>query len=360
MTGKRRGRPPTPVQPHHTVAQLQAHYKTSTCPIERRRAQAIWLLLEGHPLSLVRNLTQYSDQTLRLLVQSYNEHGLSALKDHRHDNPGPPTLLTDPELLLLAQTIRHDYAKGLFWDGPRVVRFVKEELGKDIYPQRAYELLKAIAFSRQTPRPNHALNDPVKMEEFKKELLPEAVKAAQALSTRVEVWAFDEHRIGLKPILRRIWAPRGKRPIAKVHHRYEWLYLYGFVHPETGRTVWYILPEVSTVAFEKVLENFAVAVGASENKRVLLVLDGAGWHLSKGLRVPVGIELVVLPSHSPELQPAERLWELTDKPLFNRCVKDLGELQDVLWEQCVRLLGEPSLVKASTLFHWWPRLTQTN
>jgi hypothetical protein len=53
----------------------------------------------------------------------------------------------------------------------------------------------------------------------------------------VEVWAFDEHRLGLKPILRKVWAPRGCRPVASGHHRYQWLYLYGFVRPATGEVV---------------------------------------------------------------------------------------------------------------------------
>jgi hypothetical protein len=30
----------------------------------------------------------------------------------------------------------------------------------------------------------------------------------------IQVWAFDEHRIGLKPITRRVWAPRGRRPLS--------------------------------------------------------------------------------------------------------------------------------------------------
>jgi len=37
----------------------------------------------------------------------------------------------------------------------------------------------------------------------------------------VEVWAQDEHRIGLKPILRRVWIPKGKRPLAAVRPRYQ-------------------------------------------------------------------------------------------------------------------------------------------
>ena len=51
----------------------------------------------------------------------------------------------------------------------------------------------------------------------------------------VEVRAFDEHRLGLKPVLRRRWAPEGQRPVAVGRHRYEWLYLYGFVHPGQER-----------------------------------------------------------------------------------------------------------------------------
>jgi hypothetical protein len=36
-------------------------------------------------------------------------------------------------------------------------------------------------------------------------------------------------------------------------------------------------------------------------------VDGDGWHLSKQVKIPKGIDLYCLPSHSPELQPAERL-----------------------------------------------------
>jgi hypothetical protein len=52
--------------------------------------------------------------------------------------------------------------------------------------------------------------------------------------TSVETWAQDEARRGLQPVLRRVWAPRGERPIAWVNPRDEWLWVYGFVHPPTG------------------------------------------------------------------------------------------------------------------------------
>jgi hypothetical protein len=31
----------------------------------------------------------------------------------------------------------------------------------------------------------------------------------------VQLWAEDEARLGLKPLIRRVWAPVGERPIAR-------------------------------------------------------------------------------------------------------------------------------------------------
>jgi hypothetical protein len=88
----------------------------------------------------------------------------------------------------------------------------------------------------------------------------------------------DEHRIGLKPITRGVWAPKGERPIALGHHRYEWLYIYGFVEPTTGRTVWNVANAVCKEMFEAVFADFAKSIGVGENKRAVLQLDNAGWH----------------------------------------------------------------------------------
>ena len=79
---------------------------------------------------------------------------------------------------------------------------------------------------------------------------------------QIELWATDEHRIGLKPLLRRVWAPIGQRPVARVQHRYEWRYLVGFVHPASGRTLFHLATSVSIPLFEVELAEFARQVGA--------------------------------------------------------------------------------------------------
>jgi len=105
----------------------------------------------------------------------------------------------------------------------------------------------------------------------------------------------DEHRVGLKPIIRRVWTRRGRRPVIRVQQRYEWLYVYGFVHPESGESQWLLFPSVNAETFSIALQHFAQAVGAGPKLYSVLVLDRAGWHGSEAVTVPEGIHLLFLP-----------------------------------------------------------------
>jgi transposase len=171
---------------------------------------------------------------------------------------------------------------------------------------------------------------------------------------RIELWTTDEHRIGLKPLLRRVWAPIGQRPIATVRHRFAWRYLVGFVHPASGRTIFHRATSVSIPLFEIELAAFARAVGASPTKQIVLVLDQAGWHTSQRLRVPEHVHLLFLPPYSPELQPAEHLWPLTNACLVNRHFASIEELEEAQLARCAALQARPDLIRSTTRFHWWP------
>lgn len=164
----------------------------------------------------------------------------------------------------------------------------------------------------------------------------------------------DEHRVGLKPILRRVWAKRGERPVVEVYPRYEWLWLYGFAEPATGRTSFWLCDQINVESFTAILGGFARERGIGPERPALLVLDQAGWHVSERVEWPEGIEPVFLPPYSPELQPAERLWEVTDAPLFNRVPGSLAELEAALSAQCCRLAEEPERLRSRLRYHWWP------
>jgi hypothetical protein len=125
------------------------------------------------------------------------------------------------------------------------------------------------------------------------------------------------------------------------------------VHPGTGDVWWLTMPTVNTEAFSIALSEFAAYTGAGPELRVVLVVDGAGWHVSKDLEVPEGIHLCFLPPYSPELQPAEHLWPMVNEELANRSFESLDELEEVALQRCRRLRNDPEAISNATMFHWW-------
>jgi transposase len=86
---------------------------------------------------------------------------------------------------------------------------------------------------------------------------------------------------------------------------------------------------------------------------VILVVDQAAFHTSDKVRVPEGIHLLFLPPKSPELQPAERLWPLTNEAIANRSFANLEQLEAATAHRCRALLERRNLIQGLTNFHWW-------
>lgn len=112
---------------------------------------------------------------------------------------------------------------------------------------------------------------------------------------------------------------------------------------------------VSIALFEVELAEFARQVGAGPDKQIVLILDRAGWHTSLRLRVPDHLHLLFLPPYSPELQPAEHLWPLTNAALVNQHFATIEDLEDAQFAHCAVLQRQRERIRSTTLFHWWPK-----
>ena len=146
--------------------------------------------------------------------------------------------------------------------------------------------------------------------------------------------------------------------MAPVQHLYEWLYVSGYVHPETGSTEWHLMPRVNHQWLKASLFNFAQQQQLGEEKVILLVVDNAGWHRTDKLQLPEGLELLFLPAYSPELQPAERLWSLVDEPIVNKAPDSLESLEEIIAQRCCILSEQfQQEIRQLTNYYWWP---QTN
>jgi transposase len=82
-----------------------------------------------------------------------------------------------------------------------------------------------------------------------------------------------------------------------------------------------------------------------------MLTDQAGWHRSQKLAVPENMRLIKLPPRSPELNPAEHIWEeLREKNFANRACRDLDEVEDTLCQGLNDLARDPDKIRSMTSF----------
>ena len=133
---------------------------------------------------------------------------------------------------------------------------------------------------------------------------------------------------------------------------FEWLHAYCFVHPASGASEFLLFSHVDVECMQAALESFSRAANPDGRRVIVLLLDNAGWHVSKRLLVPEGLVLCRIPAYTPELNPAEGVMPLLHEGVANRLLVTLGEVQACLVERCVFLRGAREVVRGRVGFSW--------
>jgi transposase len=122
----------------------------------------------------------------------------------------------------------------------------------------------------------------------------------------------------------------GQEGLAATGHSrstYAITYLFGAACPEHGTGAALVLPACNTEAMQLHLNEIATKV--TPGALAILILDQAGWHGAKDLKVPRNISLLPLPPRSPELNPQENIWQyMRQNWLSNRVFKSFDEIVD--------------------------------
>jgi hypothetical protein len=132
--------------------------------------------------------------------------------------------------------------------------------------------------------------------------LAQALEAV-GLTTASRIGFADELRLGLRGTTRRVWGRRGVKVRQRLQLTYEWRYLFAAVDGQTGRIWWDWAPTMQAEALWPTiagLQELAVLEG--------LVWDNAPSHRNADI-TDLDLAFVGLPPYSPELNPAERLFE---------------------------------------------------
>jgi transposase len=154
-----------------------------------------------------------------------------------------------------------------------------------------------------------------------------------------------------------VWWKRGERPPGLQDQRYINAYIYAAVEPGTDNAFALILPDANGAGMQAFLDAFATTI--ADDEHVALVLDGAGWHSGKALRVPANITLVPLPAYSPELNPIERVWlYLKQRFLSLRLLNDYKAIVSAASKAWKRLCREAGRLTSLTSYPWIMRISR--
>ena len=167
----------------------------------------------------------------------------------------------------------------------------------------------------------------------------------------LEIWFADEARIGQKNKITRRWAKRGTRPSAPRDLRTASTYIFGAICPKQGKGAGLVLPRCTTQAMNEHLKEIAQAVAPGAH--AVLLLDRAGWHVSRKLQVPPNITLVPLPAKAPELNPVENIWQyLRENWISNRIFTSYNDILDHCCEAWTKLVDQPWTIMSIGLRDW--------
>lgn len=295
---------------------------------QRDRLRAALLALEGHQTQAIMATLARSRGFVQRWAYAYRDGGIEAIAERPRGGSAPKI---DPEAE--ARFIKRFKAGPTEADGglctlrgKDAVRILAEEFGKQYTLSGAYALLHRNGLECLRPRPRHPKNDPEAMQQWldSAPLFVQRVREERP-DKRVEVWLQDEARFGQQGTLTSVWAERGSRPSVVKQTEYDWCYIYAAVNPVTGASSAMLAPTVNTEYMNEHLKFISKEAGADTH--VVLVLDNAGWHVAKALKVPDNITLLPLPPYSPELNCVERVWGyLRSHYLSNRVFTDYEEL----------------------------------
>ncbi len=164
----------------------------------------------------------------------------------------------------------------------------------------------------------------------------------------VNLYFQDESRFGLITKQKRVITAMGIKPIGKYKHSYQYKWLWGSFSPITGETFCMTTNGICKELFLKYLEDFS---RHKPDELKIIVIDNASFHSTKDHQLPKNIILMPIPPYSPELNPAEKVWQW----MKNKIAMKIYDTLDILETKIDELLKtiENELVKSITGYDFY-------
>ncbi len=137
----------------------------------------------------------------------------------------------------------------------------------------------------------------------------------------------------------------------------EFKYEYAAVSPWSGELDYMTSEKMNTETMSRFLKQVSET---HDEDFIVMVLDGAPSHRGKELEVPENIALVFLPPYSPELNPAEQIWNVLRRDYFANKVFDSLNVATLQAERgLANMASNREALKSLTNWPWISAILKT-
>jgi Transposase and inactivated derivatives len=298
------------------------------------RAQMVLLSARGYSAPTIAEIQDIAKATVYKWIDRFDEEGPSGLYDQ--DREGRPRKLgSDAEAELervLEEPPTEEGYNASRWTAPRLARHLEHELGTEVHPDTVRRALQRLEYSWKRPR--RVLPKPPGWEER----LAQIERRIEETGPETTVLFEDETELRRFPPLRRAWMPVGEQRPVPVPDQNGKFFLYGALDIGSGEVITEAHPKGKTCYMEAFLETVLAEISGP----ILLVWDRASWHVSGAIQDLIEahgrLEVLLLPSRTPEANPVEDLWRL----LKNRVAANLEQSLEALEAACERFFEQLS------------------
>lgn len=311
------------------ISLLKQHYRKGRGTVSQR-AHAILLSSLGKTAYDIAQVLFVEEKTAREWIKRWHrEHMASLFSDnHRNQNASKLTDTQREEIAtVLGQPPSDSGIPRDFWDVSSLRFYVTAHFNVVYESPRSYHFLFQVNnFSFKLP----ATFDVRRNDEAVAKRLRE-IRTIMSPFLKDPTWillAGDETRITWEAIVRRVWLPKGKKSVLKVHREHEAQNFLGFLNLKTGTPHLYPVPwqnQREIIRVLKLIQNKYVG------KRICLVWDNAKFHKGRLIRKTLektlsNFFLINFPPYAPDTNPQEHIWQWSKDQIANVQFHSLKDL----------------------------------
>jgi transposase len=287
--------------------------KINPTAMEEIRVRAVQRVQAGESPEVVIKTLGFARACIYNWLARYRTGGWHGLRTGQRS--GRPKKLTTSQIKWVYKTVRDKDPQQFkfefaLWTRSMIADLIKRQFGTGLSSTSVGRLLCQLGFSCQKPLYRAYQRDPELVKQWKEQVFPQIQKRAK--KEGAVIYFQDESGIRSDFHSGTTWALKGRTPIIEATGARFGLNMMAAITPR-GQMHFMIVK--GSVQSDRICE-FLKRLMHGHDHKVFLIWDGHPTHKSKKVKECIAtfdgrLEIFLLPSYSPDLNPIEQLWNHT-------------------------------------------------